>query len=129
MTWWILAILACGGDDPTAVEARTGMGAPPVASARAPHPAYVRLQGARDFYQRIVDGGGWPTVGPGPVLVEGSVGSEITRLRERLRITGDLPYSAGDRLDRELVEALRRFQRRHGIEPTGDLDALTRAAL
>lgn len=129
MTWWILAILACGGDDPTAVEARTGVGAPPVASARRPHPAYLRLQGARTYYRRIVDSGGWPTVGPGPVLVEGNQGSEITRLRERLRITGDLPYSAGDRLDRELAEALRRFQRRHGLEPTGALDALTRAEL
>lgn len=130
MGWLILAILACGGDDPTTVEARTGVGAPPPVQIHAPHPARTRLEGARDRYRRIVEAGGWPLVGRGERLVEGDAGSEITRLRERLRISGDLPYSDGrERLDRELAEALKRFQRRHGLEPTGELDPVTRAAL
>lgn len=130
MTWLFLAILACSSGDPTTVEARTGPGLPPVERPPEPHPAHARLEGARDLYRRIVDEGGWAPIGPGPRLVEGDTGSEITRLRERLRLTGDLPFSDGSgRLDRELADALRRFQRRHGIEPSGELDDLTRAAL
>lgn len=130
MSWLLVAILSCGSGDPTSVEARSGTPLPPVEIRHEPHPARTRLEGARELYRRIVEDGGWPTLGPGPKLVEGDRGSEIHRLRERLRITGDLPYSDGNqRLDRELTDALRRFQLRHGLEPTGTLDDRTRAAL
>jgi murein L,D-transpeptidase YcbB/YkuD len=52
-------------------------------------------------------------------------------LRKLLRALGDLPSSpkAGPVLDPKLVKALKHFQERHGIEPSGRLAAATHAAL
>jgi L,D-transpeptidase YcbB len=53
-------------------------------------------------------------------------------LRKLLHALGDLPAippKAGPVLDPKLVKALQRFQERHGISPSGRLDAATHAAL
>ena len=93
--------------------------------------AYRRLRAALKRYRAIAAAGGWPRV---PALKRGAVdGSSpgILALRRRLAITGDLgsgrPGAAG--VDRSVAEALRRFQRRHGLATSGALDAFTRAAL
>jgi murein L,D-transpeptidase YcbB/YkuD len=47
-------------------------------------------------------------------------------LRKRLRITGDMPatgtYYDAETFDSELEAAVKRFQRRHGIRPTGRIE-------
>lgn len=94
-------------------------------------PGYARLRAALARYRAIAASGGWPKVPAIRSLAPGTTAPAIAILRQRLAATGDLvgvaaaPASA----DRALVEALRRFQARHGLPETGTVDALTRAAL
>ena len=80
-----------------------------------PHPEYGRLVSALAHYRKLADEGGWPHLGTRP---------DSRLLRERL--------SREDRLvgsDSDLGEALRRFQSRSGLEPTGKLGPRTLVAL
>ncbi len=77
-------------------------------------------------YQRIVARGGWkpiPRVAVKIGLRPGMRHPVVALLRRRLEATGDLQpgYGASIRFDYYLERALRRFQLRHGLEPTGDL--------
>jgi murein L,D-transpeptidase YcbB/YkuD len=85
---------------------------------------FLRLLEAWHRYQALAQSGGWVTVPAAQWSAEAHAGET---LRKRLAAEGDLVSgrSPGD----ELRAAIRRFQRRHGLEPTGELDAPTRAAL
>jgi murein L,D-transpeptidase YcbB/YkuD len=78
-------------------------------------------RGAVQRYQAIVNAGGWPTVPGGTTLRIGSVHPSVVILRERLRITGDLVPIGGDIMtfDSLVDAAVRRFQRRHGLNEDG----------
>jgi murein L,D-transpeptidase YcbB/YkuD len=70
-------------------------------------------------YQSIVAQGGWPTVG-----------SDVVVLHRRLDISGDLVgRSIPDEYDAALTEAVKKFQRRHALPPTGAMDAVTIKAM
>jgi murein L,D-transpeptidase YcbB/YkuD len=70
-------------------------------------------------YQSIVAQGGWPTVG-----------SDVVVLHRRLEISGDLVgRSIPDEYDAALTEAVKKFQRRHALPPTGAMDAVTIKAM
>jgi murein L,D-transpeptidase YcbB/YkuD len=70
-------------------------------------------------YQSIVAQGGWPTVG-----------SDVAVLHRRLEISGDLVgRSIPDEYDAALTEAVKKFQRRHALPPTGAMDAVTIKAM
>jgi murein L,D-transpeptidase YcbB/YkuD len=75
--------------------------------------------------------GEWPTLGAGPTLVPGERAAAIVALRARLAATGEAPAPAGDprRYDDALAEAVRAFQRRHGLEADGEVGPATRAEL
>jgi L,D-transpeptidase YcbB len=97
-----------------------------------PQKGYWRLREALERYRLIASQGGWPTVPAGPVSRLGSREPRIELLRRRLGMVGDLDSvsTAEPQLFDEGVEsALRRFQERHGLEPTVALDAPTLAAL
>jgi murein L,D-transpeptidase YcbB/YkuD len=80
-------------------------------------------------YQGIVAQGGWPTV-PAYAMKPGSRGREVEILKQRLVITGDLSgQSIPKEYDPATTEAVRKFQRRHGIPPTGSMDRVTVDAL
>jgi len=89
------------------------------------------LVSAVDFYQRIVAAGGWPKL-PGRITLRPGDGDEsVVILRKRLKMTRDLPANArGDyAFDDNVVEAVKRFQRRNGLEPTGVVYGITLRSL
>jgi murein L,D-transpeptidase YcbB/YkuD len=78
---------------------------------------------AIEKYKGIVAQGGWPTV-PAVAMRPGSRGPEIVTLHRRLEISGDLVgMSIPDEYDATLVAAVKRFQARSGLPPTGVIDS------
>ena len=101
-------------------------------SLRPPHPGYAGLQTALAQYRELAGRGGWPAVPPGGTLRKGDGGDRVELLRKRLAATGDLDLpAAGEEspFDEALEAAVRRFQRRHGLEDDGIVGRETLAAL
>jgi len=101
-------------------------------SALAPQePGYARLKDALRRYRAIAASGGWPHVPEGPKLELGIEDTRVARLRERLAVSGDLPSwrEPTEEFDEAVVEAVRSFQTRHGLQPDGVVGAATLAAL
>ena len=92
---------------------------------------YRRIGQAILVYSAIEVRGGWPALRFSAQLGPGSMGPEVVELRRRLAITDDLPAEAAreDVYDDTLVEAVRRFQIRHGLPDTGTIGPQTLAAL
>ncbi|HUP19204.1 MAG TPA: L,D-transpeptidase family protein [Gemmatimonadota bacterium] len=85
------------------------------------HPAYLRLREALHRYRMVAAAGGWPELG-GATLRLGSEGPDVAPLRRRLVLAGDLaagPPGQEDHFDEQVEEAVRRFQRRHGLPQDG----------
>lgn len=93
----------------------------------------VAMQAAIDRYEHIVSAGGWPLVPPGRMMREGDEDDRVPILRRRLRASGDLltrtPGYNTYIYDEQLAEAVRRFQHRHGLRPTGRVERSTFPAL
>lgn len=82
-------------------------------------------------YADIVARGGWQPL-PMVQMRAGGRGQAVARLRQRLEMTGDLAPSRGAYsgvYDHAVEEAVRRFQYRHGLTPTGIVDKTTVMAL
>ena len=92
---------------------------------------YQRLKEALLSYSAIQVRGGWPSLAADPQLAPGGSGPSVASLRRRLAITEDLSaqQEAGDSYDAAVGEAVKRFQLRHGLEPTGSVNAPTLRAL
>ncbi len=88
---------------------------------------YQRIKEALLSYAAIQVRGGWPSLPADAKLAPGASGPDVALLRRRLVITEDLPAAAqaGDIYDAALVEAVKRFQLRHGLEATGSVGAQT----
>ena len=88
------------------------------------------LKTAIKRYARIVARGGWKSV-PKYKLRTGTNHIAVAYLRRRLEITGDLRQRSGypKMFDSYVNKALKRFQIRHGLTPTGVVDKRTLAAL
>lgn len=108
-----------------------------VLGASATEPSYGpkthdRTAEALALYEDIALRGGWK---PLPVtavgLKPGSFGPDVLALKQRFRISGDLPEasSKSDQFDAETAAALKRFQLRHGLSDTGSVGRLTLKAL
>jgi murein L,D-transpeptidase YcbB/YkuD len=117
-----------------AVAALRAAKADPVArlEALAPkHGLYERLRAGLARYRRLADDSGWETALAGPLLRPGDESDEVRLLRERLRREGDLDAGAaslGRSYDATLTEAVRSFQRRHGLAQDGVVGPRTLAA-
>lgn len=101
-------------------------------------PAYTRLREAlaTERARAAVESVSALAALAGPTLRPGQAGDELREglaaLQDRLRALGDLAAQAAvdpARYDGGLVEAVRRFQARHGLAPDGVLGRATRAAL
>ena len=76
-------------------------------------------------YQSIVANGGWPTV-PAYAMRPGSTGQAVEILHRRLEISGDLVgQSIPTEYDEAVTQAVRKFQSRHALPPTGTIDRAT----
>lgn len=93
-------------------------------------PEYERLRDALARYREIESRGGWAILPRGGEVRRGAEGEDVAALRRRLTASEDLPPGAtGAGFDRRLEAAVRAFQGRHGLDPTGRVDAPTRTAL
>ncbi|CAA7624804.1 murein L,D-transpeptidase [Magnetospirillum sp. SS-4] len=92
---------------------------------------YVRLKDALEQTRAIAAAGGWPTVPDGPKLAPGETDDRVSALRARLIASGDLDsaHAGGREFDAPLTEAVKRFQRRHGLEADGAVGTRTLAHL
>jgi L,D-transpeptidase YcbB len=89
---------------------------------RPPQPGYAQLRRMLGRYRGLERAGPWPLVRPGR--------AQAKALEQRLTASGDLPgEEAGGHGSPGVAAALARFQRRHGLEASGQVDSLTRAAL
>ncbi len=89
------------------------------------------MVGAIAKYQTIVGRGGWQTIPKVRTLRPGDSNEAVAYLRARLEVTDKLPRASSDAylFDDEVAKAVQRFQRRHGLAPTGNVDRRTLAAL
>jgi L,D-transpeptidase YcbB len=88
---------------------------------------YQRIKEALLSYSDIAVRGGWPTLPANAKLAPGVSDPAVALLRRRLVITEDLPpeQEAGEVYDAAVVEAVKRFQLRHGLDASGSVDAKT----
>jgi murein L,D-transpeptidase YcbB/YkuD len=102
---------------------------------RPPEDAYKPLVQTLNRYREIEAQGSWPTVPAGDELKQGASGERVRALKARLRAEGDLTTAKegqeveADLFDPAVAAAVTRFQKRHGLEPTGEVDEGTLAAL
>src|SRR5215472_5734514 len=92
---------------------------------------FLRIKQTLLSYSDIEVRGGWPIVPADAKLAPGASGSAVALLRQYLAITGDLPANAeaGDSYDDAVTGAVKKFQSRHGLEPSGSIGAQTIKAL
>lgn len=100
-----------------------------IASLPPPYAGYDGLRKGLAIYRGIDAAGGWKVLASGPDLALGATGARVTALRQRLAVEDAQVKRSGDKFDAELVEAVRRAQRRYGLNPTGTVAGQTLAAL
>ena len=106
-----------------------------IAQVEPPYPGYRRTMQALLAYMALAqkdDVGQIPPVAK--VIAPGESYSGVPQLARRLRLVGDLPADAtvsadGTMYQGTLVDAVKRFQNRHGRDPSGRIDAQTVADL
>jgi murein L,D-transpeptidase YcbB/YkuD len=104
------------------------------AAIRPQHVWYQRGRERLREYRGIAANGGWPIVPEGPTLKPGMRDPRVLALRQRLRVTKDLPATApvpadASLYDAEVATAVQFFQQRHGLAADGAVGPGTRAAL
>jgi L,D-transpeptidase YcbB len=92
---------------------------------------FQRIKEALLFYSDIQVRGGWPMLPADLKLEPGTSGPYVALLRQRLVISDDMPpdQEAGEAYDAGVVEGVKHFQLRHGLEATGAVGAQTIKAL
>ena len=92
---------------------------------------YQRIKETLLGYAAIQVRGGWPMIAADAKLAPGASGPDVALLRKRLVISDDLApeLEAGDTYDAALVDAVKRFQLRHGLEANGGIGPQTLRAL
>ena len=94
-------------------------------------PVIQATEQAIEHYRAQVARGGWQRLQASERLRVGARGPAVQRLRERLNFSGDLDVSSGSSqvFDSYVEAGLKRFQTRHGLNPTGALNGATLSAL
>jgi murein L,D-transpeptidase YcbB/YkuD len=100
--------------------------------AKPAFPLYDRYLTALETYLTIVANGGWKELEDFKNLKPGMSASIVPALRERLALEGDYACDeneTGEEYTGCLVEAVKKFQGRHGLETEGYVGKMTRKAL
>lgn len=124
-----LCSLACVAEaepiSPSAVMPREPGRVPMVSAEQS-----AALQRAIAQYKALATRGGWPMLPQAVTLRVGDTGPNVDILLRQLAAMGDLdPASKPAAFDSVVIAAVRRFQLRHGLPPTGVVHDLTRRAL
>ena len=92
---------------------------------------YKRIKEALLSYSAIQVRGGWPALPADAKFAPGASGPHVALLRRRIVLTGDMSADlvAGEIYDEAVVAGVKHFQLRHGLDPTGSVDAKTMRAL
>lgn len=98
-----------------------------VRSLPPPYVGYDTLAAGLARYRTIAAAGGWPVLTEAPKF--GDRGPAVAKLRERLAIEDTSVEGTGDRFDTALLDAVRRAQKRYGLNPVGTVGTQTLAAL
>jgi murein L,D-transpeptidase YcbB/YkuD len=99
------------------------------ASLPPPYAGYDGLKAGLARYRAIAASGGWRAVPAGPDMNIGTTGARVVALRKRLAIEDRDTSLKDDSYDVGLVDAVRRAQRRYGLNPSGIVSTQTLAAL
>ena len=103
-----------------------------LASLDPPEVGYRRLREALARYREVAATGGWPVIPDGSTLRLGERTSVVAALRDRLRLEDDLALAEtqdAELFDEPVEQAVKKFQRRHGLTADGVVSAATRAEL
>lgn len=110
-----------------------------ISELRPNHPKYISLTEGLAKYRQLAAKGGWGSIPDGPSIKEtGQYDDRIPALRRRLEITGEIASlskvdtsfaSSAMLYSSELKEAVKRFQKRHGLEEDGAVGPKTLRAL
>lgn len=93
---------------------------------------YRYLRAALARYRAVAATGGWPVIPDSSTLRRGNRGPAVAALRERLRLEDHLELAQEqdtDMFDEALEQAVKEFQRRHGLTADGAVNVSTRAEL
>ena len=87
-------------------------------------PAYGGLKAALGVFKRVSAAGGWPFVPHEPILKPGIINPTVAHLRARLAATDShvsqpVALTLANTYDENLVAAVKRFQRAHGLDDDG----------
>ncbi|MDQ0837181.1 L,D-transpeptidase family protein [Sphingomonas faeni] len=99
------------------------------ASLPPPYAGYDGLRKGLQNYRSIASAGGWSPLASGPDFTLGATGSRVIALRKRLAVEDKDVSTSGDTFDAGLLDAVRRAQRRYGLNPSGIVSTQTLAAL
>ena len=85
------------------------------------NPSYGLLKEKLAMYYDIQTKGGWPLItGRKKTYKKGTVDPEISLIKKRLHLSGELPLTDTSHLFNDtLVQAVKKFQQLHGLETTG----------
>ncbi|MEM1316675.1 MAG: L,D-transpeptidase family protein [Pseudomonadota bacterium] len=92
-----------------------------LATLRPRHPQYAQLRQMLAGYRSLMARGGWQPITEGPTLKPGMTDSRVNEMRENLAARGydvrgvEFP----DLYDQGLVDAVKHFQTRHGLDSDG----------
>lgn len=92
------------------------------------------MENAVNQYKTIVKNGGWPSLKIGETIKVGEKDYRLPKIRQILTITGDykesnIPEAHLEIFDEGLIEAVKSFQTRHGLETDGAIGGKTQTAL
>jgi murein L,D-transpeptidase YcbB/YkuD len=101
-----------------------------LASLPPQHPGYRMAMQQLAAYRDLAAKGGWDEIPAGRKLEPGAKDRRVAALRTRLAVEDpSAPADGPSVLDPSLVEALKTFQRRHGLDEDGTLGPATLAAM
>lgn len=92
-----------------------------VESLRPQFHIYANLKAALARYRLLASNGGWMPIGAGSTLRPGMIDRRVLEIRRRLQVTGELSQNeiASIEYNDALMEAVKKFQYRHGLKQDG----------